>query len=148
MNHLAVYNKRAFGDDYIALMLEGVKTRDSKFSYRKTAPYERLSPEDVIYLKEASGPVIGRISVGTVVNQELAGPEEVMEFLAPYYQELGIKDEDHLMRVWQSHSNKRYVCQWTMHSPEMLSEPVHIFKRDMRVWIPDYQVPEEILYSF
>lgn len=148
MNHLAIYSTKAFGEDYIEMMLNGIKTIDSKFSYRRTAPYMRLQAGDIIYFKESSGPIRGRIRVRSVVNAELTVPEHVMEFLSPHYKELGIKDEDHLMEVWRNHASKRYVCQWVMENPEYIREPVRIFKRDMRNWVPDYDVPEEVVVGF
>jgi hypothetical protein len=97
MNHLAIYSTKAFGEDYSAM--------------------------DIIYLKESSGPVRGRIKVESVVDAEVKDPEEIMQFLAPRYKELGIKDEDHLL-------------------------PVRVFKRDMRNWVSDYEVPEELFVAF
>jgi hypothetical protein len=148
MNHLAIYNKKAFGDDYIRLMLQGKKTLDSKFTDRKTAPYQRLSPGDVVYLKESSGPIRGRLTVGKVVNKILEGPDDVMNFLAPKYKSLGIKDEDHLLEVWKHHAGKKYVCQWEIVASEPIAYPVSIYKRDMRIWVPDYEVPEEVSVAF
>lgn len=148
MNHLAVYNSKVYGDDYIALMLSGIKTIDSKFSYRRTTPYQRLAEGDVIYLKESSGPVRGRVTVKSVIHHELSGPEEVMEFLAPYYKQLGIKDEAHLNQVWDRNKGKHYVCQWRIVGPEALNTPVRIFKNDMRSWVDNYQVPEEVQAAF
>ena len=148
MNHLAVYNKHSYGDDYIALMLDGKKTIDSKFTYRKTAPYKQLSIGDVIYFKESSGPIRGRVTVTEVTNQELQGPDQVMDFLAPHYIKLGIKNDAHLLKVWQMHAEKRYVCQWHMSRPEYISHPVSILKRDRRIWVADYIVPDEVRAAF
>ena len=148
MNHLAIYNTKAYGDDYIKLMLEGIKTVDSKFMFRRTVPYKCISIGDVIYLKESSGPIRGRIRVDAVVDQALQDPQEVMEFLAPHCLQLGIKDEAHLMRVWEANVAKRYVTQWRMSCPEPIAYPVYIIKHDMRIWISDYNVPEEVMVAF
>jgi hypothetical protein len=148
MNHLAIYSQQAYGDDYIAYMLAGLKTIDSKFSFRRTAPYKKLDEGDVIYLKESSGPIRGRVFVSHVVHEELTGPDHLMEFLAPYATQLGIKDEAHLMQVWQQHHDKRYVCQWHMINPQSISRPVRINKHDMRSWIVDWPVPPEVWYAF
>lgn len=148
MNHLAIYNKKAYGDDYIALMLAGKKTMDSKFTYRRTAPYGRLKKGDVVYLKESSGPIRGRIFIGDVVNKEVTDPEDIMNFLMPHYPQLGIKDEAHLLEVWKSNASKKYICQWRIERSESIIHPVFIHKRDMRIWVPEYDVPEEVLVEF
>lgn len=148
MNHLAIYSTKAFGEDYIAMMLSGKKTLDSKFSYRRTAPYRRLKVGDTIYLKESSGPVRGRIRVASVVDVDVQNPDQIMEYLAPRYKDLGIKDEAHLMQVWKTHSSKKYITQWEMDSPQEINYPVRVFKRDMRNWVSDYDVPEELLVAF
>jgi len=148
VNHLAIYNTKAYGDDYIALMLQGSKTIDSKFSYRKTAPYQRLQPGDVIYLKESSGPIRGRVFVTQVVHDVLETPDEVLSYLAPQYKALGIKNEAHLMKVWEAQAEKRYVCQWHMDNPQVLHEPANIIKRDMRSWVVDYDLPEHVVLAF
>jgi hypothetical protein len=148
MNHLAIYNSKAYGEDYIEMMLVGRKTIDSKFSYRKTAPYLRIKPGDRIYLKESSGPIRGRVTVGKVVNQELRDPEDVMSFLAPFKKELGLQSESELMAIWRDRMNKKYVCQWTMLNPERAHSPVNIFKHDMRSWVVDYVVPEHVFFEF
>lgn len=148
MNHLAIYSTKAFGEDYIEMMLAGVKTVDSKFTYRRTAPYARLREGDVVYLKESSGPVRGRITIGAVVDSELSEPEDIMRYLSPVYRELGIIDEEHLMRVWRSHASKRFVCQWRILKPERAHHPVRVYKNDMRTWVPDYDPPEELLVAF
>jgi len=148
MNHLAIYNTKAYGEDYIEMMLSGRKTIDSKFSYRRTAPYMKIKPGDLIYLKESSGPIRGRVTVGRVVNEELRDPEHVMTFLAPFKKELGLPDESTLMVIWRDRMNKKYVCQWTMLNPERAYNPVTIIKRDMRSWIVDYNAPEHVLVQF
>lgn len=148
MNHLVIYNSKLFGDDYIKLILDGVKTRDNKFSYRRTAPYERLTPGDIIYLKESSGPIRGRVKVEEVTHKVLEGPEDVMEFLAPYYPELGIKDESHLHKVWVAQRDKLYVTQWTMVDPEVANPAAYIIKHDMRGWVTGYEPPVNVLAAF
>lgn len=148
MNHLIIYNQKLFGDDYIGLILDGVKTRDNKFLYRRTIPYERLAAGDVIYLKESSGPIRGRVMVENVVHQALNGPDNVMEFLTPHYHELGIKDEAHLFRIWESQRDKLYVTNWTMINPQRANPATYIIKRDMRSWVAEYEPPINVLAAF
>ena len=147
MNHLAIYNKNIFGKDYISLMLAGTKKMGMKFTAKRIAPYQLLAAGDIIYLKESSGPVRGRVYVHTVRNQEITDPVQVMDFLASHTQEIGITGEKQLMNIWRKNSSSRYLCWWEMNSPEVCS-PVLIQKNDRRVWIADYTVPEHLLAAF
>jgi hypothetical protein len=147
MNHLAIYNKKAFGKDYIHLMLTGEKKVGMKFSTRKTAPYQKMRTGDVIYLKESSGPVLGRVRVRNVRHEELVDPSQVMELLTIHATELGITNDAQLKRLWQKASTSNYLCWWQMENPEPC-EPVEIQKNDRRVWIAGYDVPEQVLASF
>lgn len=148
MNHLAIYSTKAYGEDYIEMMLNGKKTIDSKFTYRRTAPYGRLNKGDAIYLKESSGPVRGRVIVDNVFSGELRSSDDVMDYLAPHQKKLGIKDEKHLLEFWEKHAEKRYVCQWSMIKPERPDNPIRITKHDMRSWVVDFALPENVLLAF
>jgi len=51
--HLAV-----MVEPFLSYMLEGRKTIESRFSVKRTAPFNRIHPGDVILLKKAGGPVV------------------------------------------------------------------------------------------
>jgi hypothetical protein len=148
MNHLAIYNKNLFDRDYIALMLDGDKTLGVKFSSRKTAPYQKLSDGDYVYLKESSGPLRGRVRVSHVRNEEFTSPEEIMTFLVEHSKEIGIESESQLMQIWHLNASKRYVCYWRMEMPETIQYPVSIQKRDRRSWVSGYEPTEEVHVAF
>lgn len=148
MNHLTILNKKLFNQDYISLILHGDKTLGIRFGTKRTAPYQKLKDGDYLYLKEASGPLRGRVRVSQVVNRELMGPEEVMEFLTEHAQELGITDEPLLMSIWRQNASKRYLCYWKMEAPEIIQHPVFIQKRDRRVWVVGYEPSEEVTVGF
>jgi len=148
MNHLVIYNKKLFGKDYIALMLSGEKTFGSKFTTKRTAPYQKLQDGDYLYLKESSGPIRGRVRVKNVANAALNDPEEVMTFLATHMHDIGIHDEAHLMDIWQRNAHKKYVCYWAMESPEPVHYPVSVQKNDRRVWVAGYEPTEEVSVAF
>ena len=148
MNHLVIYNKKLFAKDYIALMLSGNKTHGSKFTAKKTVPYQKLKDGDYLYLKESSGPIRGRVRVSHVVNKELADPEEIMEFLSKHSHGIGITSENQLMDIWRQNAHKRYLCHWIMEAPETIRYPVFIQKKDRRAWIAGYEPSEEVNVAF
>lgn len=148
MNHLVIYNKKLFGYDYIAAMLRGDKKLGCKFRKNKTVPYKKLQNGDYLYFKESAGPIRGRVKVTNVENKELTHPEEVMEFLVANAEEIGVKSEGQLLEIWKLNANKRYLCSWTMITPETTEHPVFIQKHDRRAWVPDYRPSEEVLAAF
>jgi hypothetical protein len=148
MNHLAIYNKRTFNKDYIALMLAGTRTIGLKFLARRTAPYSKLHAGDTIYLKESSGPIYGRIGVKRVHNTEISEPEQVMRFLSDHATNIGIETEDELYEVWKRNSNSRYLCWWEIADPQPAHYPVTIHKNGRQAWIANYDTTEELVAAF
>ena len=52
--HVAIFN-----EPYLTYILEGKKTVESRFSFVRCAPYEKVFAGDFILLKKAGGPVSG-----------------------------------------------------------------------------------------
>lgn len=52
--HIAIFN-----EPYLTYILEGKKTVESRFSFVRCAPYEKVYAGDFILLKKAGGPVSG-----------------------------------------------------------------------------------------
>lgn len=148
ISHLAIYSKTIFDQDYIALMLSNSKKMGIKFSLHKTAPYQKLTSGDTIYLKESSGPVRGRVRVGIVTNLEITDPGQVMQLLSEHADEIGISDESRLMSIYYQNAAKRYLCYWEITNPEPIRLPISIHKNDRRAWVVGYEPPEEVLVEF
>lgn len=45
-------------EPFLTYMLEGRKTVESRFSQRRTAPFNKIKPGDIILLKKAGGPIV------------------------------------------------------------------------------------------
>jgi hypothetical protein len=146
-NHLVVY-RRVKDKDYIDWMLKGQKTLDIKFSYRRVAPYGYVTPGDYMYIKEASGPVVGRCLLSEVSYVDVSNPLQILDTLVSTYQDLGLRDEAHAERVFQKMQDKRYMTIFRLAEPEELSRPIYIEKNDRRVWVPNYQLPFELKLAY
>lgn len=59
--HLAV-----FIEPYLSFIFEGKKTIESRFNMVKQAPFEQVSPGDVLVLKRSGGPVCGICLISNV----------------------------------------------------------------------------------
>ena len=59
--HLAV-----FKEPFLSLVLSGKKKVESRFSIKKSSPYEKIKKGDVVILKESGGLVVGFFISGKV----------------------------------------------------------------------------------
>lgn len=147
MNHLAIYSRKR-NKDYIKLMLDGIKTLDIKWSFNKIAPFNKLNKDDHIYIKEASGPVVGRIKVTEVQNIEIFHPDQILDIFLNVIEEIGLDDEDHAKRVAKKMSGKRYATLFKFTNPEPLKFPIRIEKHDRRVWVANYNLPIDLKLAY
>lgn len=117
-----------FTEPYLTLMTSGVKTIESRFSKNKTAPYERIGKDDIVFVKRSGGAVIGNMEIDSVSFYDLAKK--------PIYE---IKDEYSAgicadVEFWQAKAKSRYATLIFIKKYHPLS-PFTVTKRDMRTWI-------------
>lgn len=121
--HLAV-----FVEPWLSWLLDGTKTIESRWSMRRTVPYQRVAPGDVILLKASSGPVRGVCEVAQAWFFDL---EETP--LAEVRRRFGkaIAGDD---AFWRSVRGSRYVSLLEVAAPRSIS-PFACPKRDRRGWV-------------
>lgn len=129
-------------------MMDGTKTLDIKWSYNRIAPYNKLNKGDYIYIKETSGPVVGRLNVTEVKFMEIFHPDQILDIFLNVMDEIGLDDEEHAKRVTKRMSGKRYATLFKFSNPEPLRYPIRIEKHDRRVWIADYKLPIELKLAY
>ncbi len=147
MNHLAIYSRNR-SKDYITMMLLGTKTVDVKLSYRKMAPYKKLAEGDVVYIKESAGPIVGRFTINKVKDVEIINPNQILDMLFDIRDEVGLETDEAVLKMYNKVMYKKYMTIFWFENPEKLVPPIKIIKSDRRVWVPDYNIPDEIYYSF
>jgi len=126
------------------MILDGSKTVDIKLSSRRIAPYQKITPQDQIFLKESSGPVVGRVTVAKVEYFVFTDPYEMLEVLMRIQEAVGIRDEAHVQRMWQQKNHLRYGTVFWMEKSIRFEPPVPIIKFDRNSWISNWGVPVEI----
>lgn len=122
--HLAV-----FTEPYLADVLAGRKTVESRFSVRKTAPYGQVKEGDVVFLKKPSGPVVGWCRVGSVWFYRLA-PSSWKEIHGRFGRALGANDPFFLA----SKSGASYATLMELRQATAI-RPLYVAKRDRRGWV-------------
>lgn len=143
MNHLAVYSRKR-NEDYIDQLLDGEVTLDIKWMYNKVAPYKKLNIGDSIFIKESSGPVVGKVQVEFFEYIEVIDPEQIHDIMKTHFDEMGFEDEAQLRRYANKKSIKRYGTLVKFKNPVRFKRPVKIQKLDRRVWISDYILPTDL----
>jgi len=148
-NHLAVYNRTIFHTDYIQMMLSGDKSTEIKLGYRRVAPFGKLTAGDYMYIKEASGPVVGRVLIPEVKDYVLdPGSPELLEILPRIQETVGLRDAEHAHAMFEKNQYKRYATVFSLAKPEQLEHPVRIYKNNMSTWIANYELPVELQFAF
>lgn len=141
---LGVY-RRDRGRDYIDLMLDGSKTVDIKLATRRIPPYQSITPNDELLIKESSGPIVGACKIPWVKNFDLqSGGNDLFAILMEYWEPLGLRDEEHVLRMFEKTNFNRYATVFGLAEPVTFQRPVWIEKHDRRVWVADYKPPFEV----
>lgn len=146
-NHLAVYSRNR-SKDYIQMMFDGIKTVDIKLSNRRVAPFNAVSPGDMLYIKESSGPVVGRIQIPKVSYFEIKDPMQILDLLMEIREPVGLDDEEHATRMFEKVQDKKYVTIFELAQPEPLLHPIRVEKFDRRVWVANYSLPLELRLAY
>jgi hypothetical protein len=121
--HLAI-----FAQPFLALVLGGDKTIESRFSRNRCAPYGEICDGDVILLKEVGGPICG-LALATrawCYNLTLEPIDKIREQFG-----LGVCADDDF---WASRADANYATLIELGSPLSI-EPVDCDKRDRRGWV-------------
>lgn len=146
-SHLAIYGLEGRSQDYIDLMLKGEKTVDAKVYWKRIPPWQSISIGDMIYLKQSGGPIRGRVEVSDVNYFEVGDPQQLLILLSQIRDEIGIRSDDSFDRTFRKWSEGRYATVFWMVNPESC-DPFQFHKRDRRVWVPDFEPPQDLLDSF
>lgn len=143
MFHLAIYSKKR-NAEYIDMLLDGQVLTDIKWMYNKVAPYKRLNIDDVIFIKESSGPVVGKVEVAGFEYIDVFHPDQIRDIMLENFDDMAFKDEEQLNRYAAKKAHKRYGTLIRFKNPVRLKKPIRIEKLDRRVWIADYKLPIDL----
>lgn len=121
--HLAI-----FVEPWLSWLLDGTKTIESRWSLRRTIPFERVSVGDVLLLKASSGPVVGICEVAETWFFDLE--QTRLRVIRDRFGEAIAGDAE----FWASVEGSRYVTLLEVREPRRLL-PFSCPKRDRRGWV-------------
>jgi hypothetical protein len=113
-------------EPYLAYILEGKKTIESRFSKPLIPPYQRVTIGDVVLLK--AGAIAASFRVASVEFIELNG-RELNRLIVDYSDAICADGE-----FWENRSDKRYATLLGVSDVRQLT-PLNVEKRDRRGWM-------------
>ncbi|MFH0701874.1 MAG: ASCH domain-containing protein [Candidatus Woesearchaeota archaeon] len=94
MKHLAILSKKG---KWLAKILSGEKTIESRWYKSRKTPYQNISSGDVVYFKESGQPVTARAKVSKVLFFSELDERKIKEILKEYGKRMGISYSEKLL---------------------------------------------------
>lgn len=117
-----------FSEPYLTYMLEGKKTIESRFSKNKIMPYNQITKDDVVIVKQSSGDILGYFTIKDVLFFDL-NTTSIEEIKSKYNKQLCVDET-----FWINKKNSNYATLIIINKLIKL-EPFHINKKGMQTWI-------------
>ncbi len=99
--HLAI-----FTEPYLTLVLDGLKTMESRFSTRNVSPFGKVSVGDFILLKKAGGPIVAGFLVDSVKYFSGLNLRKMMQIDSEYGAQICTKADP---RFWEARIDAKYA---------------------------------------
>jgi hypothetical protein len=117
-----------FSEPCLSRMLDGRKKIESRITKNKVPPYQRMTKDDIVFVKRSGGNIIGYLELDAVLFIDLSviSISEIKERYAD-----GICAEE---RFWQSKAGSRYATLMFIRDFHKIT-PFSVTKKDMRTWM-------------
>lgn len=126
MKHLAI-----FKGDSADFILSGKKTIESRFSTKKSVPYQAISAGDLVYMKPSGKEIIGEFRVKKVLFMDGLEKEDLIELKNRYGKQIAMDEA-----WWEKKSNSKYATLiFIGNVSHFLTAPLKIPKKDLRGWV-------------
>jgi len=126
--HLMIVHPR-----YIAPLLSGTKSLESRLGQDRRAPFGKVSPGDIVYIKPTGKRVIAKAIVRCVEEYEDLTPDDIINLRESYDDR--IMGGDH---YWQSKANAKYATLIGFAKVTMLNDdstvPSELLVADRNAW--------------
>lgn len=118
---------------YIAPLLSGTKTLESRLGQDRRAPFGKVNPGDIIYIKPTGKRVIAKAIVRTVEEYEDLTPKDINNLRESYDDR--IMGGDH---YWQTKSDAKYATLIGFSKVTMLNDestvPAELLVANRNAW--------------
>lgn len=117
-----------FTEPYLNYMLEKKKTIESRFSKNKIAPFEKITKDDIVFVKKSGGDIVAYFTIKEVLFFDLRNTpiEEIKE---KYGKELCVDNS-----FWTIKKDSNYATLIVIDQIKKV-KPFSIKKKGMQTWI-------------
>lgn len=112
-DHIAIMST---SPPYITWILDGKKTIESRFYVNRTAPWDKVFHNDMIYFKESGGEVVAKARAKDVQQYSNLNEEKFNEIVAKYGDEMMLQD----ITYSDYYKKKNYVILITLENPQKI----------------------------
>lgn len=119
--HLAIFDLET-----INKIKTGEKVYESRWTQKKSRPYNKIQNDDLVIIKESCGPVVGFYIAEEVLFYEIS--EDVYEIMKKYGLVFSTKNEQQIYI-----SSKKYITIMKIDNPVFFA-PFFIEKKDSQTW--------------
>jgi len=117
-----------FTEPYLSLMLDGQKTIESRFSKRKMLPYNKITKDDIVLIKESCKNVVGYFTIKDIKFFDL-NTTNIDIIKKEYNKELCVSED-----FWTEKQNSKYATLIFIKEIHRL-KPFKINKKGMSTWL-------------
>jgi hypothetical protein len=127
-------------EPYLTRVLSGEKTIESRFLRVRAAPFDRVTPGDLLLLKQVGGPIVAEAAAAAVRQFAHLTPARVLELTDAF------RDELRLDADFTAHAQAaRYAVLVWLADVRRLTLPRPYAKRDRRGWVVLPEIENEEL---
>jgi hypothetical protein len=118
-----------FVEPFLAAILDGRKTIESRFGVHRCTPFERVQRGDIILLKRSGGPVVGLALAGEATYYEL--DTKILDDLRDRFATKLFAEDD---EFWSARADKRFASLIEIDDTVKI-DTMTVEKRDRRGWV-------------
>ena len=122
------YHLAIFAEPFLFFIYSGQKTLESRITVHRIAPYDKVYPGDLVFIKRSSGPIEAVFTVGHVQQFDLSTTP--LSHLQERYAQALCADDT----FFQSKQHCRYAVLMEIKNLTRLT-PFSITKKGMQTWL-------------
>ncbi len=120
-----------FVPEIAELLLNGIKTIESRFSKSKIAPFGVISSGDIVYIKPSGKDIIGQFRVKKVITFDGLNSKDIKALKEQFGQQIAVLD-----RFWKEKESSKFATLiFVSEVTRFLTSPIRFHKRDQRGWV-------------
>lgn len=117
-----------FTEPCLSYMMIGKKTIESRFSKNKIVPYNKITKDDVVFIKKSGGNILGYLTIKEILFFDL-NITSIFDIRKKYAKELCVDES-----FWEQKKDSNYATLIIIDSIVKL-QPFKINKKGMQTWL-------------